>query len=401
MSERILVMTVGGNIAPVVNAIKGNQPPPQRIVFIASTKGQGAKMGSDDQVAEIVDELAWTGEYQVAVTEFPDRLDQVWNCIEDVAAQFPKDAIVTANYTGGTKSMAAGLVLFALDIGWGLQLQAGARNDLERSTDQGHTRKVSLLRFRINSSLKSAAMLSQHGDYWGAAQQLTELLQTEGLSPETETEISAAVDAYRFQEALETYDFAHARKLLNEHRVTSREQSKEWGSRLSQFEHVLAWLRVEPEARPISSIRPALSLIQFLIDTAKSIATNRARYDDAFSRLYRATELLAQVTLRFAFDLKTGDLELTKLPEGWSERVSKGQNGRYLVGLMQAYELLNALNHPLGAYFEEHRNTLFDLLQYRNQSWLAHGFVPITQETWEEQGRKWLEWLEGGMGAIN
>lgn len=399
MKKRVLVLTVGGRPTPLINAINGTHPTPDLLAFVASRSSEDNKLGSEGQIPEILQDTRWSGEHLVASTPYPDRLDEVWNCIDELAKRLGDDAEIIANYTGGTKSMTAALSLYALDAGWRLQLQAGARNDLSHTTDLGQTRLVRLTPFKINSARRSAALLSEHGDHWGAARRLEELIQGEGLPAEEERKLLNELAVHRFRDALEAYNFSAARELLRTYPEPLKEQARGWGAKLANFEQALAWLKDNPEAKPISKLAPALDLIRFLIQTAEDAARVRARYDDAFSRLYRATELGAQVVLRFYYDIKTGDIDLQKLPPEWENQVHKGGNGKYHVGLMQAYQLLHALNHPLGHYFEAKRGTLFDLLQYRNQSWLAHGFSPIDRRTWSEYGQRWIKWLDGALEA--
>jgi CRISPR-associated protein (TIGR02710 family) len=102
------------------------------------------------------------------------------------------------------------------------------------------------------------------------------------------------------------------------------------------------------------------------------------KFDDATARMYRATELGAQITLmKKGFD--TGNLDTGKLPEGLRNKYEqrRGEEGKIKIGLMSDFELLKELGHPLGNKYEEIKN----YLSSRNNSILAHGACPVTEKS--------------------
>jgi len=107
-------------------------------------------------------------------------------------------------------------------------------------------------------------------------------------------------------------------------------------------------------------------------------------YDDAVARLYRATELYAQFVLRRR-DIYTADISedtLSQLPEAHRKRLESKQDakGKLAIGLFESYELLSGLNEPIGQVWERYKAQVNDVIQYRNLSWLAHGFEPVSRE---------------------
>jgi CRISPR-associated protein (TIGR02710 family) len=99
------------------------------------------------------------------------------------------------------------------------------------------------------------------------------------------------------------------------------------------------------------------------------------RYDDAVGRLYRALELLAQVRLWQKYQICTGNLDVSKLPEDIkSDYKSQGE-----LGLLKSYQLLTQMSlEPIGELYQQHKQDIKKVLRKRNDSLFAHGFTPVT-----------------------
>jgi CRISPR-associated protein (TIGR02710 family) len=127
----------------------------------------------------------------------------------------------------------------------------------------------------------------------------------------------------------------------------------------------------------------------------------QGRIDDAVARLYRAIESLAQSVLAERHQIQnTGKVLLNSLPESlraqWEPRA---ENGMLLLGLQDAYALLDALGDPLGARFKELQLHDRDRspLSARNQSILAHGFQPVSETVFD---RLWQSAMKLGEGVF-
>ncbi|MCC6625256.1 MAG: TIGR02710 family CRISPR-associated protein [Deltaproteobacteria bacterium] len=393
----ILIATVGGAPAPVIHAIQ--QTRPGTLALIASRKGQGTDKGSVDEIPAILEAAGWSGPEPITETlDRPDELAAVWETCEALAARLPGDARIVANYSGGTKSMSAGLVTFALRAGWELQIQSARRNDLVKVTANDNARKVAIGGIVAADVRRQADQLAARHDHDGAATLLERLLADHALPTGLADAIQRDIARHRFDEALDRYDFETAASLLAD-RGTALSQAlgATWAPRLRAFRQTLAWLATTSEPAP-KKIADALDLVRHLIDTARRTA-DRGRCDDAFSRLYRATELLAQIVLRFTFDLRTGDLDRGRLPAAFVTRLPAAETGPLRASLMQAYTLLADLDHPLGRFFVPSKDRLRALLENRNASWLAHGFLSVTPSMWRTHGEAWIRWLEDAAKA--
>lgn len=124
-----------------------------------------------------------------------------------------------------------------------------------------------------------------------------------------------------------------------------------------------------------------------LLANARRRAELEQRYEDATGRLYRAIEVLAQVRL-FEKGINTNDIDAVRLPaslrEEFVQRYTSSIDGKVRIRLEAAYRLLSELGDELGLAFNKHWNSLKVLFEARNLSILAHGFAPIKPERYKQ-----------------
>jgi len=109
---------------------------------------------------------------------------------------------------------------------------------------------------------------------------------------------------------------------------------------------------------------------------------DEGKFDDALSRLYRLTEMLAQWELtKPPIEIDASDVDIQKIPpelrdyyEGLREK-----DGSIKIGLKKSYELLKLFGSSLGEQFLKDEKIQI-LLTKRNNSILAHGTEPISRE---------------------
>lgn len=82
------------------------------------------------------------------------------------------------------------------------------------------------------------------------------------------------------------------------------------------------------------------------------------------------------------YGIRTGDVPEDRIPETLKESFLQNrdsEDGRIKIGLDKSYQLLDSLGHSLGKTFMQSKR-LSALLKQRNESFLAHGTKPISQE---------------------
>lgn len=125
-----------------------------------------------------------------------------------------------------------------------------------------------------------------------------------------------------------------------------------------------------------------------LIANAVRRAALENKYDDAVARLYRAMEAIAHYRLK-RHGIESSNVDEKKIPERIrSEYVNKyrdGKDNKIKLGMYASYELLKELNDSLGeSFFVIYDKEIRGLLDIRNSSILAHGFVSVKDDTYEK-----------------
>jgi len=126
-----------------------------------------------------------------------------------------------------------------------------------------------------------------------------------------------------------------------------------------------------------------------LIANAMRRAELENKYDDAVARLYRAIEAIAHYRLQSSHQINSVNVKQEQIPESIrSDYVAKykdDKDNRIKLGMYASYWLLKELGDPLGeSFFEVYDREIRGLLDIRNSSILAHGFVSVKAETYEK-----------------
>lgn len=368
---KVLALTVGGSLGPVISSIKDHRPD-YVLLFVTTYPAGGSKklvLERREGNPSLVEAAGLNpGSYELA--ELSD-LDDLGSCFIAMEAamraleeRFPLGERL-ADYTGGTKTMSVALALAALDRGWTLVQVVGERGDLVqvvRGTEL--VRRATMSRPLANAALKRAAVLFDLGHYAGVEQVLGDLAQELELPEDVAPTVQTGLTLARAFAAWDRFEYNEALGLLRPRA----------GRCLKHFQ-ALRELAEEAESS-------GYAMVWDMVANAQRRARH-GRYDDAVVRLYRAVELLAQVRLRTHYGLDTGNLKLDGIPAElrteFAERA--GPPGRATAGLVDAYRILAALGDPLGALYGEHwENRLRDLQGLRNKTVVVHGLRTLGEE---------------------
>ncbi len=424
-STTILVCTVGGSPEPIVKAIETRRP--DRVVFLCTTR-EGETAGSDVQVLGPVPPPppgraathdprpipervglppeAW--EYRIVPVDDPDTV--FWRAREllrEIRAHFPEAEIVV-DYTGGSKSMTAGLMLAAVADPRPVAIQfiGGARPDLVRVVS-GTERPLSIAIDAILAERASA----------DAERAFARFAYDEAVALLDPWAASEASDRALPQALLPRLDRAH--RLARAFAAWDR------------FAHGDALTLLEPlfDLPPIAALRPALEALAANAGrTAKEgdrkrwlppedpllpldiwhNACRRAvqgRFDDAIARAYRVVEATVQWVLWTERRIDTYRVPKEAISSELFAELDRRRTGEPLkVALEQGLDIvrhelrehwLTALLGPKELNTNKSKQT--DLMkrlvrwkESRNQSILNHGFEPLGPEEWEAV-RGWME----------
>lgn len=388
-----LICTVGGTPEPLVRSLLHWQP--DRVVFIPSPQTRSTVDTTLREYAQSTGQPLSPGCYHICPVADAEDLAgclQVIRVLDQEVHDWSirgDDFQVVADLTGGTKCLSAALALQARRWPCRFSYVGG-----ERRTKDGigivETGAERMVHFADPwdalgyQAVEDAVTVFNHGGYAAAAHLLDQAMKNIE-QPEVKRELAtleALIDAYaawdRFDHKTAKTRFADALKNRNDLKPIFTDAR----SLIDRIES-----HRECVARLADSKDPTTAWVQDLLDNAYRRAAEH-RYDDAVARLYRAIEALAQIRLRERhgiFDTKA--VSLDRLPEILrQEWTSRARDGAVMLGLRDAYRLLNELGDELGQRFvkfgldDDERSPLVA----RNASILAHGFAPVGDKTYNQ-----------------
>jgi CRISPR-associated protein (TIGR02710 family) len=266
MADTILLCTVGGSHQPVLTAIRELEP--AFVLFFATGRDQATgRAGSIDTVTgqghpvevrrcgEVVERLpniptqAGLAEDRFKVVEVPaDDLDEAVAAMTAAIAEQRRrfaEALFVADYTGGTKTMTAALVMAALEADdVQLQLITGDRTDLVKVRDGSQAGlAVSAEGIRLRRAMQPLLAGWRHFAYGAAADGLGRLPHPRDTALRAELQIARGLS--RAFDAWDRFDHAAAGEQLEHYRPRL---VKDAGATIIPLFTALKHLNAEPES---------------------------------------------------------------------------------------------------------------------------------------------------------
>lgn len=386
MPKKVLIATVGGSCDPIVNAIREGGY--DKVYFVCTSGGRsgsektvdgsGRPCGPDERrgkpsIVEQTGLLPEQYEKHLLSQEEMDDLDLCYKSIKDLGNRISgdcPDCEVVANFTGGTKTMSAALVLAAMSFSWRLALNQGVRRDLRKVHSGDIEVQLSvnaILEDRYVSLLEKAFSVKDYS--------MADAVCSEFLKKITEPDMRRRwIELKNFSEGFALWDGFYYEDALG---------------RLDALPKMAGpWLGILRNLTRKDRQEHGYLVVFDLLNNAERRA-GQSRFDDAVSRLYRATELLAQTRLQEKYGLESGNLSLDDLRSRISEALleqyarKSDEKGLVKLGLLETYRLLSRLGDEVGELFINNEKRILDALSTRNYSFLAHGFNPIGKEAYE------------------
>lgn len=382
----ILICTVGGSPAPIVTALARWQP--SFTVFVCSeedptsekkgsasstqVEGKGPVCTSGPNRAPDLPNIPTQaglapGSWEVLLVPADDPaiiLRRITAKLRDMLERGGGE--IVADYTGGTKSMTAGLFAAALlTPGIGLSLVGGPRLDLVRVTD--------------------------------------------GLEAATRVDAEAIRGSWRLAEARRAwtrFGYAEAARILDQGGQTDpdsvRARSLSRGYALwDAFDHAEAYRMLKPLGRFVAEgLMPALAILAndmsergtaYRIWDVLFMAERRAagqQYDTAVLLVYRALEWIAQWSLREHQGIDASDVH--DEPATMTDLVHVSHTGKRVIGLHNAWTALGRLAGPFSEVGRATDKTRLTFAELRNTSLFAHGVRPMSKADFA-QARSWFD----------
>ena len=391
--QTVLLCTVGGSHAPIVRAIQESRA--DFVCFLCTGPDpETGRAGSDVQIegkghfikADFKDERPTLPNIPTQCGLPADRyelrrvpsddLDAIYaGCraaLADLRQRHPGARIV-ADYTGGTKSMSAALVMAAIEAERvELQLVTGNRVDLVRVRDGAeNAAPANIEAIRLERRMQPYLNAWERHAYAEAEAGLKALAAP--LNATLRGQLNRARD---LSAAFASWDaFNHA---------AARERLQVYAARLpADWKPLFGALTGLTDSHPIK--QQAAQLLDLYRNAERRFA--QGRHDDGVARLYRLLEWTAQWALERHCQVRTADL-----PADWLPGKTPNREGKFQAGLFEAWGLVSEKTRgPLADWHASRREAMLDHLSARNASILAHGFAPVTAAT----GQRFLDWLSG------
>jgi CRISPR-associated protein (TIGR02710 family) len=383
----ILICTVGGSHQPIVSAIADQRP--DFVIFICT--GNDPATGQQGSVSQITGQgmciKANFGDAKPTLPSIPvqaglqpeqyrvqstlaDNLDQIYldcsRAIVEALTEHP-DAKLIADYTGGTKSMSAGLVMAVLEHQEiELRLMTGGRSDLIKVQDGSEFSVLANI-----EQLRFERLLAPYRQAWSRYAYSEAEAGLKLIRPPHNTELQGKYTRFRdLSRAFAKWDnFNHdgaQRILLN--------YTKQLGPLTAQLQSIGLLNSKKPE------LREAAQLFDLYLNARRRAA--QGRYDDAIARAYRLIEWTAQWLLKVHCGIETANIDEAAIPEGMA--LKRNREGQWQAGLFDAWQLVKFKTSGAGAQFiKAEENRLLNHLKIRNFSILAHGFEPVKAGDWQ------------------
>lgn len=381
-----MIVSLGGSPEPLIKTLSEHRP--QLVCFLASQE-------SVDLVGKIKEAVSNTGvsfrDYKVLVEDINDLAhcyQKALACADWIAKQDVPPVEVIVDYTGGTKTMTAALVLATVSRGFRFSYVGGVR--------------------RTKGGL-------------GVVESGSEEVRL-GPNP---WELFAVQERQRLTQYFNSYQFAACRALIREaiDRLSADERQRfevlrilvEGYEAWERFKHSAGLTCLEKgmaELQKLANVRAE----EFLASLTDSLGCNleflrrlkgerqgaqelhplllsdllanarrrmeEGKFDDAAARLYRLVEMIGQIEIQRLCGAKTDNFPREEVPEALREEYEhryRDEKGKLKLPLEATYRVLSERGNDTGQRFFQDRGRFSNLQQARNLSILAHGVTPIEE----------------------
>jgi len=386
--SKAMIVSVGGTPEPLIKSISNYSPD---LVYFMASQASITQIGEIREKANISPTRIKT-----KILEDPQSLVSAFKTASEVIKELKDEYEIWIDYTGGTKSMSAGLVVAGLSEGCKFVYVGAVSKEGRDKEGLGS----------VKDGFES--ILPQANPY--------ELFAI----PETVKGIDL-FNRYQFVAALKNFDYAFERIQDERERERLRilrgltdayslwDKFKLFNIKKKSLIHILEinlsdfrrMCRISREEEPvfIKQIEKNIEFLKLRFGNEKYIIADllsnakrrieEGKYDDAVARLYRAVELIVQIKLldyglddlseaKFTID----DLKQRGIATGEYE-IYGDERGKLKLGLEKKFLLLRDLEWKEADDIYLENKEMKGLLQERNSSILAHGLKPVEKKVAE------------------
>lgn len=379
---KAMIITLGGTIEPLIKSILHYQP--EFICYFASQQTYELSFNIRTEVEKN------NAKYQseMVLVDNPNDLLHCYEKAEDAVKKifnkgYNKNEVIV-DYTGGTKNMSVAISLASILQGFSFSYVGGS----ERTKDgkgiviSGHEKVYSSINpwdFLAKDDFLKFCLFFDSYQFSSAGIVLSNILNKTTKFRVIYEMLSQLVDAYKFWDLFRHKEAYRTLKKIDL-RILAEFEFYNFKKLSEQISKNLKFLENLEEKKSLKVWH-----IYDLIANADR-RFEEGKIDDAILRLYRVTEMLAQLYLKEGFNIDTSKVDTNQIPKEIRDEYVKKyldpETKKLKIPLFASYNLLKYLNHEIGNKFIEQQDAFKKILNARNSSYLAHGFDSSKEETY-------------------
>lgn len=408
--EFALVLSVGGSPAPLIKSIEHYKP--ESVIFVASKD-------SNEKIKEILSHEK-SGSIKRFATIILSNHEDLVECVREIREaipaklenlKLPADKLLIADITGGSKCMSSALTLAMMDFRCKFNYVGGKRRDKDGlgAVVDGEEKNAHTLNPWDAMGLTEARPLVSYFNSGQFAAAREKALFLKSRLPDYSPFYDGLALIIEGFESWDVFDLRRAKNLFEQGMGKMRaydnkahknfkplyERLRKAQSILNEVAEDAAILTDKKKQR--ASIKGD-AYLRDLIANARRRA-ERGRFDDAAARLYSAVEKTAKIALAKK-GINNSDVTREQLDAMGPDLIAKysgvfaadaplaydGKPKKVQLPLTDSYLALLAIEPeaPLSVAYREHAEELQNVLSLRNQSLLAHGYDPVTEEHYKK-----------------
>jgi CRISPR-associated protein (TIGR02710 family) len=401
-----MLVSLGGSPEPVIYTLGRQQP--EYILFFVSAESAG-------QIQVIIRELPYQcRDFDRILSPSAEILGDCYSAVRDhlpnkLAQWGLSPAELLVDYTGGTKSMSAAIVLATIEQAHRYSYVGGVERD------KGGVGVVLDGRERmhyiqnpwkevVQEERKRISLLFATARYETARQEIQDMLpHVEDGEREFWQAMATLVEGYgdwdNFNPKSARNRLGRAFSFLKPYARGARGHQPAMAQLVLDVEAHLEFLSrlISPDGRDEAYILD-------LIANADRRTYIESKYEDAVARLYSGLERGAKFRLQRQYGVSTDDVKVDQMPEvlreEFAQKYRDAGEGKIRLPLVAAYRLLDALDDELGQRFVARQDEILKLLSLRNLSPLGHGENPVGREGYARFRALLVELLRIDEGAL-
>lgn len=369
---KAIVASLGGTPEPIIKTIEDYEP--DSVYFVVSAESS-AQIKKDGELSKRTEHIEY--EYEVFdTTDHNNLVDCYLTALRAISRAKEKfsPAEILVNYTGGTKCMAAALVLASMDDDYKHCYIGGMKRDEVGRVKSGYEMVFveSSPRIALGVNDLSDAILLFNRNVIGEAEKMLQGAGSRITAPEFSKHIQSLREVVNAYLKWDRFDHVTVKRILDGCKLDIFDEDTR--KTIESNKNFLYGLLERSRGR--TGI--CMELVFDIISNAERRA-EEGHYDDAIARLYRALEMIGQHRLKEkgydASDMTIEDEDLKKKYERYDE-----EDGRIKLPLVAGFGFLHDLGDEWGRIFVEDFNGFKKHLDKRNLSISAHGTETRSKE---------------------